>query len=92
MCISIETWPGSGSVATNVGYSYGVYLLVDNVIYAYKDSEYPGECLEGSCFNALRPGAKIEGFFTYSDFGLPEGSYAQRKELRYQPQPYWCHF
>jgi len=90
MCVRVEAWPSSGSVSTQAGGSYGIYLLTNRVIYEYRSTDYPGECLTGSCVIVLPNERELHGYLSYAEFGLPTNAYSTPKELRFKPQPFWC--
>jgi hypothetical protein len=90
LCVGRETWPSSGYLSTNDGTSNGVYLVVAQRIYAFKDTQHWALCREKSCYNPLGKGESLDGYLPYADFQLPESEFLAKKELKYKPQPFWC--
>jgi hypothetical protein len=89
MCLGHD-WPSSGSMFTEGGSSTGVYLFVNQRIYAFESTQYRGYCTDLRCYNPVRRGETREGYFSYDGFGLPESEYGATKVLKFKPQPFWC--
>jgi hypothetical protein len=90
ICLGHDFWPASGNLTTESGNNIGVYLFVQERIYACKNTDFVGYCPTKSCYNPVSQGETRQAFLVYEGFGLPEGSYGLHKELKYKPQPFWC--
>jgi hypothetical protein len=91
ICVGHSEWPTHGWMEPEYGEHYGVYLIVAGQIYSWNHpSRFVGECLEESCYHPLKRGEIAEGFLNYEDFGLPQESFSQPKELKFKPFPFWC--
>jgi hypothetical protein len=90
ICLGHDFWPSSGNLTTEYWNSSGVYLFVQDRIYAYKNTDFTDYCPTKSCYNPVNMGETREAFLEYQDFGIPEKSYGLPKTLKFKPQPTWC--
>jgi hypothetical protein len=70
--------------------SNGIYLFIEQRIFAFKEQKYWAYCVEKHCYNPVNNGEEVEAFINYESFGLSEEYFELPKTLKYKPEPFWC--
>lgn len=85
LCLSPGMWPNN---AGKLDFAKDrVYVNVKGEVFPVKDFN-TGYC--PGCTLRVQPGESIEGFISYSDFGMPKNLYESEKQLHFAPVATAC--
>jgi hypothetical protein len=88
-----ELCTGPGRWPTSAGYIGGSGLVISAVVgtnvYTYRDTDIEA-CIFRECTNPMKQGSVLQSILTYDGFKIPPDLWSATKELRFDPQPYWC--